>query len=434
MAGVKDKDLLLTLGWPEGLDNVNPESQVKPDRLRAAENVDLDRFGKPGRRGGYRRVVSCTSGRSLYHHAGMAFALFVDGTTMYGLRPDMSTFVVKTGLAPQRDVSYTTVDNLTYWSNGIQNGTVTAAGAGKDWGCETPHGQPNLAVSTNGGLSAGNYQVAFTFAKSNGEESGAFLAAPIDIPEGKGIAVSAVPQPVSSEVVVVRAYVTPFDGDVLYWVRDLPVGMTSFNIGAFVKGKVLETQFMGQMPPGHFVRYLNGRIYVASGNTLYWSEALRYGLTSLAHGNLPFDAEIDLLEPAEVGEEPGQFIAAGNRTYFLPSGKDAKPSEMRVVYPHGAVRGTGVSVPGSVFGQSTAAPVSYWIASNGVSCIGLPSGEVVPLRERQAVAPPSTGGASLYREWNGLRQVITALRGASGTNFGVQDTAVATVYRNGVKI
>jgi hypothetical protein len=69
-----------------------------------------------------------------------------------------------------------------------------------------------------------------------------------------------------------------------------------------------------------------------------------------------------------------------------------------------------------------------------VACLGLPGGQVVPLRERQVVAPAAERGASLFRERDGMRQVITALQGATPQGIAIGDRASSRVYRNGIEV
>jgi hypothetical protein len=280
-----------------------------------------------------------------------------------------------------------------------------------------------------GGLSAGTYQLAVTFLTAAGEESGASLAAMVDVPEGGGVQCDAIPQPPDASYRV-RLYLSGANGDVLHFARDLAAGMTSVLLGVTRAGKVLETQFLEPMPPGHIVRWFNGRLYVAVDNVLVWSEAMRYGLTRLAHNRAGFQKRLDLLEPVGAGDEgAGIYVASADRTYFL-GGTDPKAFSNRIAYPHGAVPGTALRVPANVFGVQSSTEVVYWLARNGVGCLGLPGGTVMPLRENQVIGPSADSGASLYRDVNGLRQVITTLVGAQERGLALGDKLNCTVIRH----
>src|SRR5690606_4750308 len=120
-----------------------------------------------------------------------------------------------------------------------------------------------------------------------GRESGAALAAATTIAEGQGVQLYNIPQPADPvETPVLRLYVTGGDDRALYRARDVAAGTTSAPITQRPEGKLLATQFLTAMPPGHIVRQWNGRQLVARGRFLLWSPALRYGLTHVGHMHL----------------------------------------------------------------------------------------------------------------------------------------------------
>lgn len=448
MPGVTDKSLIRLGPWPAGIANVPAEQDLPRSEdgrrviaAREAVNVDWPVSGKARRRSGYTKVVSGTRCHSLWRGGDFPFALYVDGATLFALTRGGTPFAVRAGMAP-REVSYALVNDRVYWSNGQQTGQVLADATAVAWGVESPAGQPAVAASVGvGGLAAGRYQVAVTFRTARGEEGGTGEAVAVDVTEGGGIALSAVPQPVASDVTTIRVYVSPPNGDVLYFARDMPTGMTSATVGAGSRGVPLATQFLEPMPAGRIVRYLGGRLYVAGGvggalaaNELAWSESLRYGLTDLVNNRMPVGQRIDLMEPVgEGGDGAGLFVADHKRTYWFGGSNPANWGS-RIAYPHGAVPGTGICAPGNLFGLETTVPVAYWLAANGVACIGLPGGGVVPLREASTVAPSASAGASMLREIGGIRQIVTTLRDTGPQRVATADRAAARVYRNGVEI
>lgn len=435
MPAPSDKQLATSRGWPGGIDNLNKEQSLARDEsgkvvvaLRDAENVDLDRHGKPARRAGYTRAVAASGAHSLWGDEGFPFGLYVDAGRLMGLREDGEAFQLASGLGLQ-PVSYALAAGSVYWSSAAQNGRVTAGGSVGTWGVASPQGAPSAVAASSGGLYAGTYQVTATFLSLTGEESGAPQATLVDVPAGGGIQLAAIPQPPDASWRV-RIYASPANGDVLYSALTLPAGMIAALLGQHQPGKPLETQFLDTLPPGHIVRWLNGRLYVAVGNALVWSEALRYGLTRLAHNQLGFAATLSMMEPLGAGDElAGIFVASGPKTYWLP-GTDPANFHAKIVRAHGVVPGTSIQVSGDVFGLETTEPVVYWLDDAGTACLGLPGGTVVPLRQNQASAPAAAGGASLYRNENGLKQVLTALAGATERGLAIGDKAECTVIRH----
>lgn len=440
MAGVNDKQLSRLGPWPLGVDNIPAETDLSTTEkgaiiaLRGAVNVDIPESGKPRRRAGYVKRVAGASMHSSWRDGMFPFALFVDSGTLYGWMTGGEPWAIQTGLAP-RDVSYALVNDRVYWGNGVQCGVVTQEGEALPLGVRGPHGQPILSASTAGGLLPGRYQVAVTFRDSRGEESGSPRAELIDLPQGGGITLSSVPQPSATNVIAVRVYLTPANGDVLYFARDLPVGMTSVTLLDPARGRPLDTLLLEAMPAPEVVRLLNSRLFcVVDTNAMVWSESLRYGLCELSKSRMRIGKRITLLEPVADGTDAaGLYVADEKKTYWL-GGSDPARFTRTIAYPFGAIAGTGVKVPASVFGLESAVPVVYWLASNGVACIGLPGGQVVPLRESKVAAPSSAKGASLFRMIEDLPQVVTSLQSASDRRIGVGDRAVARVYRNGVEV
>lgn len=435
MPAPSDKQLATAKGWPAGIDNVNEEQSLTRDdqgktviALRDAENVDLDRQGKPSRRAGYTKVVSASGAHSLWADPDFPFGLYVDGANLMGLRDDGESFQLSTGMGLQ-PVSYALAAGRVYWSSAAQNGRVTADGTVGPWGITSPQGAPSAVAASTGGLNAGTYQVTATFLSATGEESGAPQGVAVDVPAGGGIQLSDIPQPGDSSCRV-RLYVTQANGTAFNSVLTLPSGITTAVITFFRPGKKLDTQFLDMMPPGHIVRWLNGRLYVAVGNVLVWSEALRYGLTKLSENRIGFEKTLAMMEPLGAGDDAaGMFVASGAKTYWLP-GTDPKEFHVKIARAHGVVPGTALRVPGDVFGLETAAPVIYWLDDAGTGCLGLPGGEVLPLRQNQTVGPEAAAGASLYRDQDGLRQVITALAGARERGLAIGDKADCVVVRH----
>lgn len=445
MAGVSDKGLIAVGPFPAGVDNVNEEgSLTRSDdgkrviALREAVNVDIPRSGNPRRRAGFVRTIVGTRVHSLWSGGRFPYFLFADGDTLYACSTGGTPFVVRTGLAP-REISYAIPHDRVYASNGQQTWCVTSDGTSVPWGVETP-GAPDVATALDGGLDAGTYQLALTYIDLYGEESGAGLAVTITLgaesagAASTGITLTKIPQPADSTVSRIRVYVTQANGNILLQARDLPVGQTSVLIGAGNRGRPLSTQFLSPMPAGTLVRCLAGRLYAVNGNVQTWSEALRYGLTNPIKNTRSIGQTITLMEAVgDGGDTPGLYVADHKRTYWL-GGADPRQQTMQPVYPYSAVPGTGIVVPASMFGLETTVPVAYWLASNGVACLGLPGGTVVPLREKQVVAPSATAGASLFREQNGIRQIITSLQNPTAQGLAMGDRASARVTRNGIVI
>jgi hypothetical protein len=140
-----------------------------------------------------------------------------------------------------------------------------------------------------------------------------------------------------------------------------------------------------------------------------------------------------MMQTAGEAEDATLFVASGDVTYRLTG--EGKPSTMRqrVAYAHGAVPGTGMTVPANIFGDYVGT-AAFWLADNGVPCLGLAGGSVVPLTEDTVSMHRFERGASLLRSINGMRQVIVAGRGGSISRFAASDAVEVLQYRNGILI
>lgn len=438
MPGVRDKELI-SLKWPGGVNNVQKETAVPAignedqlGQLRGASNVNLNDAGEVESRAGYTQRFAGPS-HSLF--ATMSYLFGVTSGVLRAISANLSATNVTTGVG-ESDLSYTMVGGYLYWTNGVVLRKVDDDLNDLPVGVECP-GQPSVAAyASAGGLFAGQYQVAITYLSSTGEESGSSLATLVDVEEGQGIQLTGIP--VHATASWVRIYVSNANGDVLYHATDIPNGSTTYIIGVGQRTRALETQFMYPMPAGQIVRYIGGRLMVATRNILRWSPPLRPNLTQPDNFRR-YGGDITMLEGVGDGPTFGYYIGANHdqnpdkaSVYFI-SGTDPKAQGNMRAYPAGVVPGTAIQIEGTKLGLEYAGKVPYWLSTNGMFCAGLPGGRVIPLTESRFLADTgATRGASLYRELNGIKQLITTASGGEVAAGRASDEAIATVRRHGV--
>jgi hypothetical protein len=431
-AELKEKDLVELL-FPLGKNTVKKETDLPDGSARELLNVDLTNSGKPSRRRGFTSIYSGAGIHSLF--STKPYSFFCEGTSLKQLHRDFTTTSVRTGLDPSVALSYAEVDGRIYYANGSQKGVITENAESAEWGVEAPVGQPILSATAAGGLDAGTYQVAITYVSALGEESGTGRAALVELTSGGGILISNIPQ---SSADSCNVYVSPTNGDVLYLAKNVPMGTASTTVQSTINfSKMLETQFLEEVPAGHIVRHYNGRMWMAVGELLVFTPALRYGLFDPRHTYFRFPARISIVQPVE----NGIYVVSGSNTYFLEGDKPQDMSQT-VVYHQGAVEGTGMAVPpkalkGSDMLSGTEADdspddVAYWFSNTG-AVLGFPNGKIKAITEDRLVVSEYENGATLFREEGDTRQLITALTNkGDGSGFGAEDTASAEIIRNGV--
>lgn len=431
MARVPERTLRRAGPWPAGIDNLSAEGDLATDEfgrrvaLREAVNVDLTNTGRPIRRRGYTPVYQGTLCHSGWGDPRLPFGLFVDDGEMCAVYPDMT--VIRLGVeVGNLPVSYELINDKVFYSNAVACGLLTPDLQAWSWAPEQPAGQPLLATEDGYGLDAGQYQVVVTFTDLLGRESGSSLAAAIDVAQGEGIVLSSIPQP--SDLVstpTTNIYCTGPNDQVFRLYASIPSGMSSGQITARAEGRPLTAHLLQPLPPGQIVRLGHGRQWVASGNTLYWSEPLRYGMYRPAANRIRFNAPIDVLEPVGDGTAgAGVYVAAGEMTYWY-AGSDPASFTQSVAVHGGAHRGT-VRVPASALGDDTDELVTVWLGRNGTFYRANPGGNPGVLN-KTGVVDAADGATLMFREDRGLAQIVAALRGARPQSFALTDRAYAHV-------
>jgi hypothetical protein len=425
--------------FPAGINNVAALTEPPRDQngvivaARDLLDVDLDASGKVRSRRGQHTWES-RAAHSLFDTGTHLLAWCNDAIHAYaddgtGLA-DAGELVA--GLGPNF-VTYASDDFDTYWSNNVVNGRIAADLSVHAFWVDTPH-PVSLSVIANGGLAAGAYEVSVTVLDADGRESGASNPVILNVTLGQGIAGTLPSAP--TDAVTWRVYRTSTDGEGTYLAAELPIAATTFTLGHAQLGKPLETAWLFPLLPCHTLRYGHGRILGLTATALIWSEAYRLGL--MHDQNVLGLTQGTLLEPVgEGGDGAGWYLADAKRTYWF-GGADPKTATQRIVYPHAAVPGTSITVSGEVFGLGTTDPVAFWLAANGTYCLGLPGGQVQPLRSNELALPiDAERGASALFVHSGIRQAVTSIFGGQDNplNASLGDEMSATIIRrNGITV
>lgn len=433
MGGVSDGQLI-PVGPFSGIDNVSGEQEAPASSLRRAENVDITNAGRARRRDGYALRYALSGARSAWSDPRLAFGLVAAGGSLYFFSDNESPRVVAP-VAPLADISYAAINGQAYYSDGYALGTVNARGEVSAAWTPTPVSQPDVTLGALGPWRPGAYQLAITHVDQYGRESAASESTYFQIASPSTVTVVNAPIP-EDPFAVTHVYMTEPDGATLYLRAVRPNGMDTFDVPFGQPGRALETQFLSPMPAGKYLAASNGRLYVAVHNQLWHSEPMRHGLTRPARNFTLFSGAIDgVAATGEAGRGSGVFVSVEGTIRWL-DGADPASFQSMQVYGHGAVPGTMVRVPASYFnieGLADTQMLAHWVATNGVLCLGLPGGTVMPYSERTVLADGSAGAAT-YIEREGIRQVINNLSGDATNNVRAVDRFSTRVFRNGVEI
>lgn len=374
-----------------GLRNEGAAERYGPGDLAQADNVDIDSTGRLSRRVGRRRVAAGDF-HSLWSAGDVC--LMAGGDALVRVHPGYSLEVLRTGLALNAPLSCCAVNDRVYWSNGLQTGVVEG-GHCRAWGLAAPTRQPTAQGYPGGRLPEGRYQYAVTYLRADGQESGTGLAGVVDVPAGGAIIFTDVPRPDDADVAATLLYLSEPNGTVLYEAEALLPSETIVTLRAPVQADLpLVTPFISAPPPGQLVAYHRGRVYVAAGDTLYWSEPHAYEHFDLRN-YVQLPGPITLIAPLD-DPKGGIAIATDAVTGWI-TGDTPEAFAFVKKGDFGAVPGTLAYVPGSQLGEGKLGEraIPLWMSSRGLVA-ATPEGEFVQITEGRYREAFAGRGAALY--------------------------------------
>ncbi len=414
---------LPTIGpFPLGVNNRRPAHELTQavgngsvDLLRAATNVDISDSGKLRRRDGYQ-----------LRHAGRAHSawgndhvgFYAEGSDLYhlavaGVTGGLQRTLIRSDLVPSHPMSFCEAGGTIYYTNGDVLGMVQGA-ARVDF---TPRPLLTPVLSTTqGALSAGRYQVCITHLGPAGESASTAPQA-IDVPANGGIRISDIPPAPPGCITLV--YMTAANGEVFGRVA---VGIAS-GVAEIVApvplGAQCQTLLLEPMPAGAIVRWCNGRLLVAVGSLLIYSEPFMPGLYRPSKNYIPFPKPITVLETCG----SGVFVAA-DKTYWL--GGEITAAALAEVLPYGGVLRSGGTDP-------SAPNTCFWISDRGL-VYGAAHGTVRNVQEDQLALAGGAAGATVLREQDGQKHVLAAVQDPGRTLASFGGRFDAEIIRKGVAV
>jgi hypothetical protein len=173
-----------------------------------------------------------------------------------------------------------------------------------------------------------------------------------------------------------------------------------------VRGKLL-----GAPPNADYLAYFNGRIYLASGKTLWATELYLYNYVDKTRTFLSFEADI-----TGVGVvTDGMYVGTTEAVYFL-SGSFGQMTRIKLA-DVGMVPGSMVEIPADVVrGGSNSRNAVMFMTRFGVFS-GLDGGIATNMTQSRVEFPVSTHAAPMYRLQDGMNQYV-AVTNNGGTPVG----------------
>lgn len=152
------------------------------------------------------------------------------------------------------------------------------------------------------------------------------------------------------------------------------------------------TRIYNDPPVGSIVRSFAGRIWVADGNTLWYSEPFGPNLFRLSVNYIQLPAKITMVAPVQ----GGLFVSTTNKIYFF-AGTVPREFVQHIVAHYPAIPFTDVEVDGIAVsaGQFTPLPAQMFTTTQGI-CMGTADGKIVNLTYDTLLYPSAPKGCAVY--------------------------------------
>lgn len=167
-------------------------------------------------------------------------------------------------------------------------------------------------------------------------------------------------------------------------------------------------KLIGKPPLATSLGYYNGRIYLAQGPTLWYTELYLYNYVDKTKTFYMFEGHITML--GTVGD--GIYVGTTEGCWFLKG--PANPMTRNRVLDSPVIPGSMVYIPGELanpqqINLQTDTPLQVSIAfmTNNGFCVGKDGGEAYNLTEDKFFFPSMTRSSALYRRQDGVNQYVT---------------------------
>lgn len=399
----------LSFGPFRGTNSRLPDFALKSDEgdwLRAAENVDVDNAGRLRLRIGQTLEQALTAPHSLFRSSDGRFFMVLGGVLYRVTLPGYSQALVA-ALSNDGRVFYAEHNGDIYYSNGTDAGRIDVTDARFPWGLPTP-ALPAVATAA-GTLEPGRYRVAVTYSNATTGEEGGHAGATTHALAAAGALSVTLPVAAIAGATHVNVYVSDLNGSVLRLHGAATIGTASYSITDLDTTKRLDLKHLEPLPAGTGVFYINGRLGCIVGKRVLFGEPRRLGYYDPLAGQIPFEAAVSLVVPAQ----NGCYIVADQTRWF--EGDIGNSARVVDVLPYGGVPGTAfVTLKNDAVG---------WFGAFGV-VLADTNGAARPLMAHAVdLSPPASGCSTAINE-GGFDRVISC-----GWSVNLE-TGAATQYSN----
>lgn len=420
---------IVSLGPFQGINNIDAatggvfqlqteQGQPAPFLLEAV-NVDLDRMGWLRRRVGQTKRVALNNAHSLAVVGGQL--LVVENGLLFAIDVNSWTIVSLGGICGNDETRFLEVGGEIYWVSPSSVGRYPD----KNWGLSHVT-MPEAVASSGGSLLAGRYLIVLTSEDASGLESGYGQPSVVEVTDGGKIVLSNFSY--DAWTVSLNVYVSDANGKVPFFVANVP---PSSSITISQVNITTDPAFgQGLFPPpfGQQLSFFKGRILVASGNVLYWSQPLGYHHFALGTDLQLFDSRIVMLGCLD----DGFYVAVESGSTYWIQGDDPENWQPKLVDVGIVAEGEPLKMQGrDIDTVRYDGPVLVWATESGF-VVGLPTGQLIPLTANNLAMDAGKKASLVFRESPGLQQILMQLKehGIS-TQLASSDRVTCTVIKAG---
>lgn len=382
----------------KGIDIRTSDTSLRRGTVRAMRNVTVTDTGEMSLRPGYTQLIAGADFRGVF--STKAGTLVHRGADLLLYKPTTNTFVhmASVGASPMIDVHEYNGFVYVAHETGLLKIDPVAKTVGRA-GVPLPDTMPSISPGV-GTLPTGRYGVAVTALGVNGEESPAVFLGDITVTSG-GIVVANLP----TDGRTVRIYCSSEHGDILYLALEAPSYLGSAVITTVGEGRVCPAFGKQLLPGGQFVRGLAGRLYVAAGDTLWYSDPLNPHLVS-ASNFIRFAGQVRFVEAMNSG-----LYVGDDRGVWWVEGTD--PERAQISLRSTAVAGFASSVvmpsyalPAEVRDNALDQKTALWMTPEG-HVLGKETGLCKSIVSDRISTDLAVDGKSAFLQASGLNQVIS---------------------------
>lgn len=148
------------------------------------------------------------------------------------------------------------------------------------------------------------------------------------------------------------------------------------------------SRVFSSMPVGTKLCVWNGRLFVADGKTVWYSEPFHYEAFDLARGFMLFDSEVEMMLPTDAG-----ILVGMRKAIVFLGGNDPSEFQFTRVAGYGVISGTEAQYGNTVSIGDVPTQRPWFFGSREGVCVLTQNGQVLNITENRVPYPDALRGS-----------------------------------------